>query len=89
MVALFEDETGFIKLVWFRGYKWIRESLKLNENYVIFGRLNWFNGQANMPHPEMELEVNFQNKIIAAFYPIYPSTEKLINKGISQRVFKN
>ena len=88
MVALFEDETGFIKLVWFRGYKWIRESLKLNENYVIFGRLNWFNGQANMPHPEMELEVNFQNKIIAAFYPIYPSTEKLINKGISQRIIQ-
>ena len=88
MVAQFEDETGFIKLVWFRGYKWIREGLKLNEKYVIFGRLNWFKGQVNMPHPEMELEVNFQNKIIAAFYPIYPSTEKLINKGISQRIFQ-
>lgn len=88
MVAQFEDETGFIKLIWFRGYKWIRESLKLNENYVIFGRLNWFNGQANMAHPEMELEVNFKNKIIAAFYPIYPSTEKLINKGVSQRIIQ-
>ena len=88
MVAQFEDETGFIKLIWFRGYKWIRESLKLNENYVIFGRLNWFNGQGNMAHPEMELEVNFKNKIIAAFYPIYPSTEKLINKGVSQRIIQ-
>ncbi len=88
MVARFEDDTGVMELIWFRGYKWIRESIKLNQDYVIFGRLNWFNGRANMPHPELEIEVNFQNKLKAAFYPIYPSTEKLINKGISQRIIQ-
>jgi len=88
MVAQFEDETGAMELVWFRGYQWIRESLKINQSYVIFGRLNWFKGRASMPHPEMELEVNFQKNVKAAFYPIYPSTEKLINKGISQRVIQ-
>jgi ATP-dependent DNA helicase RecG len=41
-----------------------------------------------MPHPEMELEEDFQQGVKAAFYPIYPSTEKLINKGISQRVIQ-
>ena len=41
-----------------------------------------------MAHPEMDLEINFQNKLRADFYPIYPSTEKLINKGISQRVIQ-
>jgi ATP-dependent DNA helicase RecG len=86
MVAQFEDAAGAMELVWFRGYQWIRESLKLNQPYVIFGRLNWFKGKASMPHPEMELEENFQKGVKAAFYPIYPSTEKLINKGISQRV---
>ena len=86
MVAHFEDDTGAMELVWFRGYQWIRETLKLNQAYVIFGRINWFKGKASMPHPEMELEANFQKGIKAAFYPIYPSTEKLINKGISQRV---
>ena len=88
MIAKFEDETGVIELVWFRGLKWIRDSLKLNQDYVIFGRLNWFGGRANMAHPEMDLEINFQNKLRADFYPIYPSTEKLINKGISQRVIQ-
>lgn len=88
MVAQFEDTTGAMDLVWFRGYQWIRESLKLNQPYVIFGRLNWFKGKASMPHPEMELEENFQKGVKAAFYPIYPSTEKLINKGISQRVIQ-
>ncbi len=88
MVAIFEDNTGVMELVWFRGYKWIRESLKINQPYVIFGRLNWFNGNVSMPHPELELEEKFQNNLKASFYPIYASTEKLINKGLSQRVIQ-
>ena len=86
MVASFEDETGEIELVWFRGYRWIRDQLKINESYIIFGRLNWFRGKASMPHPEIELESNFQKNNKISFYPIYPSTEKLINKGLSQKV---
>ncbi|MFQ3341026.1 MAG: ATP-dependent DNA helicase RecG [Flavobacteriaceae bacterium] len=86
MVANFQDETGTIQLVWFRGYQWIKEGLRLNQPYVIFGRINWFKGTASMPHPEIELESIFNQGVKAAFYPIYPSTEKLINKGVSQRV---
>ena len=88
MVASFEDETGEIELVWFRGYRWIRDQLKINESYIIFGRLNWFRGKASMPHPEIELESNFQKNNKISFYPIYPSTEKLINKGLSQKVLQ-
>ena len=86
MVANFQDKTGNMQLVWFRGYQWIKEGLKINQSYVIFGRINWFNGQASMPHPEMELESVFKKGLKALFYPIYRSTEKLINKGVSQRV---
>ena len=89
LVAEFSDETGFIELVWFRGHHWIKDSIILNQTYVIFGRLNWFKGKASIPHPEMELETNFKNKTKRSFYPIYPSTEKLINKGISQKVIQN
>src|SRR5690554_4323210 len=38
LVATFRDETGAIELVWFRGVKWMKESLKLNLPYVIFGK---------------------------------------------------
>ena len=88
MVAHFEDTSGKMDLIWFRGYKWIRENIKLNQSYIIFGRLNWFKGYVSMPHPEMELEVNFNKSIKKLFYPIYPSTEKLIRSGISQRVIQ-
>ena len=53
--ASFVDDTGELKLVWFRGQKWIREQLKLNEPYVIFGRVNRYGTTFSMPHPEMEL----------------------------------
>ncbi|MFH6769451.1 ATP-dependent DNA helicase RecG [Gaetbulibacter aquiaggeris] len=86
LVATFKDETGVMELVWFRGHKWIREGLKLHKPYVIFGRTNWFNGKFNMPHPEMEFFEDHQKNLQSAMQPVYPSTEKLSNKGISNRV---
>jgi len=54
LVATFVDETGQMELVWFRGHKWIKENLKLNEPYVVFGKVNKYGSTFSMPHPEME-----------------------------------
>ena len=86
LVARFQDDTGSMELVWFRGHKWLRESLKFDKDYVIFGKVNWFNGKFNMPHPEMELLEEHEKNLRSAMQPVYPSTEKLSNKGISNRV---
>ncbi len=89
LVARFVDDTGEMELVWFRGHKWIREQLQLNVPYVIFGRTNWFNGLFSMPHPEMELLTAHEQGMRIHMQPIYPSTEKLSNKGITNRVMSN
>ncbi len=86
LVATFQDDTGVMELVWFRGQKWIRDSIKPNTTYVIFGKTNWFNGTFSMPHPEMELLEEHEKNLRSAMQPIYPSTEKLSNKGITNRV---
>ncbi|GAA4281828.1 ATP-dependent DNA helicase RecG [Gaetbulibacter aestuarii] len=86
LVATFQDDTGVMELVWFRGQKWIRDRLKLQTPYVIFGKTNWFNGRFSMPHPDMELLAEHKQNLRSAMQPIYPSTEKLSNKGISNRV---
>ncbi|MCM4153020.1 ATP-dependent DNA helicase RecG [Arenibacter sp. N53] len=86
LVAKFMDDTGEMELVWFRGQKWIRENLKLNTPYVIFGKVNWFNGTYSMPHPEMELLEEHEKGLKISMQPVYPSTEKLANKGITNRV---
>ena len=86
LVAKFVDETGEMELVWFRAQKWIRENLKLNEPYVVFGRVNRYGSTYSMPHPEMELLKEHQQGLKISMQPIYPSTEKLSAKGITNRV---
>jgi len=86
LVATFTDGTGQMELVWFRGAKWIKDALKINTPYVIFGKTNFFNGLYSMPHPEMELVEDYKKSLRTAMQPIYPSTEKLTNKGISNKV---
>ena len=85
LVADFIDDTGKMELVWFRGHKWIRENLKLNTPYVIFGKTNWFNGLFSMPHPEMETTEDFKKNLRTAMQPVYPSTEKLAKSGVTNR----
>ncbi|RZP18339.1 MAG: ATP-dependent DNA helicase RecG [Flavobacteriales bacterium] len=86
LIAKFEDDSGSIELVWFKGHKWIKENLKLNNLYVIFGKTNWFNGQFSMPHPEMETLKTYEKKLRPVMQPVYPSTELLSSRGISNRV---
>lgn len=86
LVADFKDDTGMMELVWFRGQKWIRESLKIGQPYVIFGKTNWFSGKYSMPHPELELQTEHDKNLRSAMQAIYPSTEKLSNKGITNKV---
>lgn len=85
LIATFQDDTGVMELVWFRGLKWIRENLKLNTNYVIFGKTNLFGGKFNMPHPEVELLEEYEKNLRSAMQPVYPSTEKLSNNGVTNR----
>ena len=86
LVATFMDETGQIELTWFQGHKWIRDSLKLNVLYVIFGKVASFGNTFNMAHPEMELLTEHEQSLRSAMQPVYPSTEILTNRGISNRV---
>lgn len=86
LVATFIDDTGQMELVWFQGQKWIRENIKINVPYVIFGKTTSFNGIFNMAHPEMELLTEHEQSLRSAMQPIYPSTEKLTQKGITNKV---
>jgi len=86
LVATFVDDSGTMELVWFRGVKWIKDTLKVDTPYVAFGRVNFFGSTFNMPHPELELLTDYKKSLQSAMQPIYPSTENLSNKGITNRV---
>jgi len=89
MIAYFADETGLIQLVWFRGIKWIRSSLKLNEEYVVFGKPSEFNRNLNIVHPEMETMDKHKQNLSAALLPLYNTTEKMKTRNVTSRTIHN
>ena len=88
LVARFQDSTGEIELVWFRGYQWIQKQLQTNVRYIVFGRLLWYGYSCSIAHPELEEETPDATKKSAVFQPVYPSTEKLINRSITNRIMR-
>ncbi|WP_276877547.1 ATP-dependent DNA helicase RecG [Chryseobacterium joostei] len=85
--AKFNDDTGSMDLVWFQYSKWLKEQLPINREVYIFGKINVFNRQFSMPHPEIEAEENKDGDV--RLKPIYPSSEKLTKRGLGQRFFQN
>lgn len=90
LTATFSDDTGSIELVWFRGIKWVKESIIPGKEYVIFGKASLFNRKYNIPHPEVEdFEQIKTNPVQVQLQPFYSTTEKLRksnldSKGISK-----
>ncbi len=85
LVADFEDESGSLQLVWFKGGDRIRKGLETGKEYVVFGRPNRYKGSFNIPHPEMTPLDSFQKKGMPALEPVYPTTEKLTGRGLNSR----
>lgn len=88
LVAKLQDSSGTVELVWFKGQKWIKDSLKINEPYVAYGKLNYYNGSFSIPHPELELVTAYEKKLQTKMQPVYPSTEKLTNVGVSNKLIR-
>ena len=89
LVATFQDASGSMELVWFKGQKWIKDSLKTDVPYVVYGKLNHYNGSFSIPHPEMELVSEYKKKLQTKMQPIYHSTEKLTNSGVSNKMIRS
>ena len=84
MIADFTDGSGTIELVWFQGISWFQKSLKVNNEYLVYGKPAFFGGKYQITHPEIEPLV--QNASQAGhFQPIYSLTERLRKKYIESK----
>ena len=81
------DDTGKIDLIWYRGFNWVEESLRINEDYVVYGKITWFGNKASIAHPEIKTKSNFNRNVPRRLHGIYSSTERLINEGVTQKYF--
>jgi len=88
ITAKFQDETGSIDLVWFRGLKWIKSQFVPGKKYVVFGKPSVFKNHFNFVHPEVEEFEKVQQDIsLNRLEGIYNSSEKLKNAGLGSKGF--
>jgi ATP-dependent DNA helicase RecG len=85
LVADFQDDTGTLKLVWFKGGKWITGSFSPGVEFIVFGKPGVFNGIINIIHPEIEAADKMAERLNSALQAQYSTTEKLKNQFVSSK----
>ena len=83
--ATLYDDSGTIKMVWFKGTGWIKDFLKPDEEYLVYGKPNLFVKQLNFTHPEMQKAEGEMATQSGNLQPIYHSGEKLSAKGLNSK----
>ena len=85
LTATFTDETGSIELVWFKGFKWIKNKFLPGKKYLLFGKANVFNNKFTFTHPDIE-EYNPEDRVIGeSLQGVYNTTDKLRNAGLGSK----
>lgn len=80
---LCHNQTGFITVVYFKMLDYMKPMFKEGNEIVISGKVEKFNNELQMTHPDY---VNNQN--IPNYEQIYPLTAGLINKNLRQNIQK-
>ncbi|CAN5530898.1 ATP-dependent DNA helicase RecG [soil metagenome] len=85
LVAYLKDGTGIMELTWFQGISWVKNMLVTGKEYLVYGKVTWFQQYAQITHPEIE-PVTEENTGGKSFLePVYPTTEKLKARFITAR----
>lgn len=84
LIAQFRDESGVMELLWFQGIKWVKENIRSNVEYIVFGKPSVFSGKLNMIHPELEPA---DNKPVSTgiFQAFYNTSEKMKQKFMTSK----
>ena len=84
LVAHFEDGTGTLELVWFKGIQFIAKKIQLGVEYVVFGKPATFGRKVSIAHPELEV-LTTQNEKASFLQPVYHTSEKMKAKYLDSK----
>ena len=82
LVAFVTDGSGILELVWFQGIKWIQPMLAIGKEFLVYGKINVFNGKVSLPHPELEANTL---ETLDYLLPIYSTTDPLNRSGMDMK----
>ena len=72
LVVKLRDGSGLLELVWFQGITWIDKTLEVGSDYLVYGRVGFFQGAPQMTHPEIELYTRSNADGGSFLEPVYP-----------------
>ncbi len=84
-VVTVSDGTGTTNLIWFKGIKWIKDIIKPNTEYIIFGKPTLFNQTINFTHPEIEDTSKHKEKLSFNFQAFYHTSEKMKSRFLNSK----
>jgi ATP-dependent DNA helicase RecG len=77
------DATGELALTFFHAKSdWLLKALPIDEDVMVSGKVEWFNGRASMVHPDFMVKVS-EAHALPLIEPVYPLTA-----GLSSRVLR-
>ena len=80
------DETGELALTFFRVKgNWLEKALPLDEEVMVSGKVDWFNGRASMVHPDFMVKMSEADNL-PLVEPVYPLTAGLSPKVLRRAV---
>jgi ATP-dependent DNA helicase RecG len=83
VIAQLRDKTGSLELCWFQSIHWVEKNIHPGHPYLVFGKVTFFNGKAQITHPEIEPWAPSMAEGKSFLEPVYPTTEKLKAKGLN------
>lgn len=85
--AFVSDNTGSIKAVWFKGWKYVIKKIKEGDLVSLYGKTKRYGSSVSMAHPDLEVLNNKDEiKKFSTLIPIYPSGQALSKAFITHKL---
>ncbi|MDO4726518.1 MAG: ATP-dependent DNA helicase RecG [Porphyromonadaceae bacterium] len=88
LVAEFTDGKGFMELVWFSNEKYVTQTYKPDEEYIVFGKPKRYGAIFSMAHPEIEVFKGNNPRADIGFKTMYNTTETMKNHYLNSSVVR-
>ena len=85
ILGVFTDGTGYVDIVWFAGLKYVKETLRYDETYLLLGTPKPFGRRISFAHPNWKRlapDAPLQN---LGLQPVYHTTERMKKMGFSSK----
>ena len=83
----FWDGEMFLDVTWFKGINFIKKSVKIRKDYILFGRPSVYGGRLCVNHPDLD---NPESTVLSkmSMQPYYMTTERMKKAGMTSRTME-